>query len=667
MARATNPGAARSVGATLDSPAALSKLDRSPAMESSAQDGPVPEPGPAAGEDGQPRLGLGLARVPGWRGELLILLALLLAACVLTWPLVISLGQATGLRGDYFNNLWNAWWVKHSITHGHSPYWTDYLYYPEGISLRRHTLSPLNSLALAGLTSVLDQHAAFSLVVLLHCALSAWCFSLFARHVTGSTAGGVLAGLVYSFCPFHYFYLCQINVFSFEFLPLGLLFFVKHYREGGARNLAGVALSLAGMVVSAEYYVVYAYMAMAILVPCARVWAPEVPFAAGMKRTLKAGALGALVVALVAFPLLYATLGPERGTEAGTAAFAVEKHRTNDLFGFYWIGPKEESIVSWPTMLGYSTLALILIGARRPARFWPWLLIGLFFFVLSLGSSLVVGGNDTGFPMPYALFEHVPVLSMLRKSDRAFMMVQLIVSLAVAWAWSNIAARVGKRGGLLWAACASVLMLELSPVPLGRFEIPTSPYLSELARQQDVHAVMDLPAARTHVANGRFDFLQTLHEKKSTLGYTTALAVTPFHDRRVEDMVNWYWQFLFGVNRILARQAAQLGVQRIVHYKTFPVAREREWIDGRTLWAPFFFVRDPLVRVRQLGEFQAFSLDATFSEVVGQVVPELLGKVPADRSSQLFLDVVRSEFGRAFGPPVHEDDEVMVFAVPERK
>lgn len=601
---------------------------------------------------------------PGWRTELLWLAFFFLAALVLAWPLPVTLEAPSGLRGDYFNNLWNAWWVRDSLVNGHSPYRTDYLYFPEGISLARHTLSPINSLTLAGLSSVFPAHAAFNLLLLAHFALSGWCFSLLARHVSGSTGGGILAGLVYSFCPFHYFYLCQINVFSFEFLPLTLWCFLRYYREGGRRWLAGLALATAGMTMSAEYYVVYAYASLAVLVLCAPAWAREIPRRTGLRRTALAFGWGALAAIVTAFPLLYATLGPERGAEAGTAAFAVEKHRTNDLLGFYWIGPKEESIVSWPTMLGYSTLALCLAGLAGLRRLWPWLVVGGVFFVLSLGSELLVGGRETGVPMPYAVLEHLPVLSMLRKSDRAFLMVEVVAALCVAGAWSWLAARLGRLARPVLATLGALVVLELCAVPFGRFELPTSPYLGELARQQEVAAVMDLPPTKTHVANGRYTWLQTLHGKKTTLGYTTALAVTPFHDQRIEDLVNAYWQLWFERGPRLVHLARKFGVDRIVHYKTYPLAREREWIDGEVLWQPFFLVREPLVRVRQMGEFAPYALDRPFKEVVQRIVPELSLMVPKERAERSFLDVVREELGEYCGPPLFEDEYLMVFAVP---
>jgi len=648
-------------------------------MESSERIGttagapPTYPPPVLARATGEPyRLELGLPALPGVRGELLVLSFFLLAALVLSWPIAITLDQASGLRGDYFNNLWNGWWMGHALREGHSPYWTDFLYFPEGISLARHTLSPFNSLFLAASAPALGSHQAFNVLLLAHFALSGWAFSFLARYVTGSTAGGVLGGLVYSFCPFHYFYLCQINVFSFEFLPLGLLFFVRYYRGGARRDLVGIALSMAGMVMSAEYYVVYTYLALGLLLFSARSWAGEVKRSLGLRRMVVAGGLGALVVCAVAFPLLYATLGPERGAETGTAAFSFEKHRTNDLLGFYWIGPKEESIVSWPTMLGYSTLAFLVLGLRHLLRLWPWLVVGGVFFVLSLGESLQVGGEDTRVPLPYALFGQLPVLSMLRKSDRAFMMVELVAALAVAGVWAGLSralrARAPRMRIALWSACAAVFALELGALPLGRYDMPTSPYLREMAGQEDVQSVMELPAARTHVGNGRFLYLQTLHEKKSTLGYTTALAVTPFHDQRVEDLINWYWEFLFERTPTLVRRAVAFGIDRFVHYKTLPIARRKDPdIHGLTIWKPFFLVRGPLVRVRQMGEFDALSLERTFGEVVRLVVPELIGEIPAEKDERPFLDEVRMQFTRACGPPLFEDENVLVFAVPRQR
>lgn len=613
-------------------------------MESSATEASAAAAPASGGESGgYRRLRLGFERLPGWRGEGLLLLGLVAAACLLTWPMVISLDRATGIRGDYYNNLWNAWWVKHSILGAHSPFWTDYLYYPDGISLRRHTLSLLNSLTLAGLGELVGPHRAFSLLVIGHLALSAWCFSMLGRYVTGSTAGGVLGGLLYSFCPFHYFYICQINVFSFEFLPLALLFFLKHAREGGARNLTALMLSLAGMVLCVEYYVVYAYMAVAIFFLCARGWAGATPLGTLARRLVTGGALGAVVVALLAFPLLAAAFTSAGHEELLTSGNAIEKTRFNDLYGFFWIGGDEECTVSWPTMLGYSTLLYLLLGWKRVRAHWPWLVMGAGFLVLSLGEELAIGRQKTGVPLPYALIQKVPVLSMLRKSDRCFMMVQLAVALLLAGAWPGIAERLRslRQRGAVWTACAGLMAIELTGVPFNRFTIPTSPHFSEMRADPSVTSVMELPPAPIHIMNGRFDYYQSLHEKKTTLGYTTSIALTPLHDQRLSSLVNLYLLFLREQNRALLRLGADLGVDRVVHYKTSMDQRPRDpTIDGMVIWKPFLFARRPLLYVRQVGEY----VERPFE--------------PAT------LDYIRLMFTRVLGAPLFEDDYMMVFNAP---
>ena len=160
-----------------------------------------------------------------------------LATVVLTWPIAFSLDKATSIRPDYFTNLWNIWWIKTVLTNWQaSPYWTDYIFYPAGISLIRHGISPLNSIAGALLSTFLSLHTAFNILLLLHFTLSAWAFFLLARYLTDNIPGSILAGLIYAFCPFHYFYMQYLMGTSFAFLPLSVLYFCKTYRHGGFKN-----------------------------------------------------------------------------------------------------------------------------------------------------------------------------------------------------------------------------------------------------------------------------------------------------------------------------------------------------------------------------------------------------------------------------------------------
>ena len=58
------------------------------------------------------------------------------ATIALTWPIAVSLDESFATHADYFSNIWNFWWVRKSLFElGTSPYWTDFLFFPDGISL----------------------------------------------------------------------------------------------------------------------------------------------------------------------------------------------------------------------------------------------------------------------------------------------------------------------------------------------------------------------------------------------------------------------------------------------------------------------------------------------------------------------------------------------------
>ncbi len=582
------------------------------------------------------------------RRELLVLAFFLVATAVLTWPIPASLASASGMRGDYFNNLWNFWWVKRCVVELESPFSTDFLYYPMGISLKRHTLSPLNAATGAALSSFLDLHTAYNLVLMLTFALSGWTFSLFAREATGSLAGGILGGLYYSFNPYHYSYLCQINVFTLEFLPLALLFLVRCYRRGRVADFLGAVFSIGAIAATHEYYVIYAFLIGGLVVLGGRLLDRAAPWRAGASRVALALVAAAVMVALVSLPLLIGTFGPE-GAEEGLGEFSKDTRRANDLLGYNWIGGPETATISWPTMLGFVPLLVLLVTCGRWLRRQTfWVLIGTFFFVLSLGETLVVAGKDTGMFLPYALFAKLPGLAMLRKPDRCFVIVQLVAALCLAESWAGLSERLRstRTRALVWAALAGLVMLELTGVPFQRFDYEPPAYLHELERHKEVEAIVELPPMDIDVMNARYLLYQTVHEKKQPLGYCTALATSKRHNDQMQHVINGYLEWIDGATSRLSDWIRGNRFDLVLHYKTMPEQRDPDpRYHQRVLWQPFFFLRKGLVGMRQAGQYQEMDLDD---------------------KNPLWLPSIRGRLIQEYGRPLHEDDEVMVFRVEKR-
>lgn len=562
---------------------------------------------------------------------------LLAATLLLTWPIAVSLSEMFAMRGDYFVNLWNSWWIKKSVLQLHvSPYWTDFLHYPEGISLSKHSLTPVNSGLGALIGSVLGPHKSFNILLLVHFWLSAWFFFLFARYLTGNTLGSILGGLVYSFCPFHYYYLAQMNVATLEFLPLAILFFIKTYRNGGARNIALSAISVGLIAASSSYYVIYAFIVACLLLAGGKLLDRDVPFKTGIGRLFLVGLCSAVVVVVVAWPLLSAALSaPEPGAGQNDAQ-QLQTHRVNDLLGYKWVGPPEAITISWPTMLGYSTLLLLVIGFRGVVKQRFWLLTGGLFALLGLGYTLHINGSDTGIPLLYRFLKDVPVLSMLRKPDRCFVMVQFVVALLCAFAWIRVSAfiRTSRMRTACWSAAAIIMMLELTGVPFERFDVSLSKYYTDLSATKDVGSLIEFPTFPGTHMDARYNYSQIFHEKKTAQGYVTNLAMTDKHWEKSNLFYNAYNFLCRGNPRPLIKELRESKIDLVILHKSSPENRQPFSLDKETVWTPFFLARKQLVKIRQMGGVIYSPLPLHLVESQKRVLINALGK-PAFEDSRI--------------------------------
>lgn len=79
--------------------------------------------------------------------HLLPLLLYTALALLMTWPLAANFTTAAigtpAVPGEVYDSwqyMWNLWWLKEALLHGHHPYFTPMIYYPHGVPLFLHTL-----------------------------------------------------------------------------------------------------------------------------------------------------------------------------------------------------------------------------------------------------------------------------------------------------------------------------------------------------------------------------------------------------------------------------------------------------------------------------------------------------------------------------------------------
>ncbi|GEM_PF-312707 len=157
--------------------------------------------------------------------HLVALFLYLVLAIVVTWPLAAHI--TTGVVGqdqatDSYQHIWHQWWVAYALTHWQNPFFTNLLYYPDGIDLFWQTLGFTQGLVAIPVTLTLGPVAGANFTIFSSFVIGGYAVFLLARRLTGSFAGGLVAGAIYAFSPYHMQKMSEgsIELTSIHWLPL---------------------------------------------------------------------------------------------------------------------------------------------------------------------------------------------------------------------------------------------------------------------------------------------------------------------------------------------------------------------------------------------------------------------------------------------------------------
>jgi hypothetical protein len=347
----------------------------------------------------------------------------------------------------------------------------------------------------------------FNAALLAALTLSALAMFLLVRHLTGSTAAALLAGVAYAFNSFTQHELARVHVLSLQWWPLAWLFLDRFARESRPRDagLAAAALALQGL--SGTYYLAYTLMLLPPWLAALFVAQGRRPSAAQLRRLAAALALAALPVALMLIPYLrlFRGLRIDKGWPAGADLLAyVDPGPRHALWGALHNPLVDPEL---PHFLGFAALLLILLGLARTlagrlperARAGAWLAvmtagIGL---LLSLGPLIHVGGRRVATGPYELLYRLVPPARAMAGPERAGALVLLGSAVLLGLGAAAVFARIRPRLRLgLAAALVLLLPLEHWSPPPAAAEVPTGrdvpPVYRWLAREPAL-PVAELP------------------------------------------------------------------------------------------------------------------------------------------------------------------------------
>ncbi|NOZ30314.1 MAG: hypothetical protein GXP39_19980 [Chloroflexi bacterium] len=483
-----------------------------------------------------------------------------LLSLILTYPLILRF--TTHVPGDGIDDpalTWNLWWVRYSLLELHaSPFYCRWMFWPIGINLAFYTLTVLNGLLAIPLQLAWEVVPASNLLLLLSFILSGYGTFLLVRQVWGSRrdvtpealwSTAWFAGLIYAFASNKLFYaaLGQFNIASSQWVPFCALYVWRAgQRQGSWRDalLAGLFLGFQAWAEAtyASFLLIFiALYALWIIATSARsgrplaAWVTRLAIIGGVFALLIAPMLAHMLPDLKAEGDFFASGGGFADVFSADIAGYLVPTQHHPIFGRLADRLPFPHDKGQHVYIGYSVALLAMVGIlrrpRRAALFWAACL--LVFWLLTLGPTLRVAGNDTGIPGPFALVARLPFFKGNRYPSRYAVMLLLSAAVLAARGLQTLLERLPRLrpGALLGIASVLFLAEHLAiPLPLSDMRVPA--IYQRIATETDATpgAVMELPLGWRNGARvaGKKDVIimfeqwyQTVHHRPLLGGNTS--------------------------------------------------------------------------------------------------------------------------------------------------
>jgi hypothetical protein len=465
--------------------------------------------------------------------SLLIFMGYFGLAILLTWPLLAHLGTMLPAGSDTLVHYWNGWWAGQALGDGRLPYFTEFLFHPDGLSMVYHNFAWLHILEWLALRPLAGGIAAYNLIFLFNLALCGLAAYWLAYEVIGDRRIAALAGLIYQAWPYRLTQTSHPNLISTWAIPLFLLFLIRllKRRRWPDALLAGASLALVG------------YVRWQLLIPTVLIAGLYLLFqlpGKGGRRTLGLLALAGVTAVIALLPPIVLLAGEwqenpaelviesELALQTDLLAY-VTPAGSNPLFGEL-TGPLYESYYAergsrgvFSPFIGFVALALVVIGVWKGSRRdkWAWLAIAVMLVLLALGPTLRLNGElRPAVPMPYRLAQLLPIVPLLREPDRFNMFLALPVAILAAYGAGYLLSRkMGLRPRLLLGAIGLLVLVEYlaTPLPLQPTDVP--PVFKEMAQEAGDFAILNVPV--DPFKSKPYMFWQTEHGRPILQGHAS--------------------------------------------------------------------------------------------------------------------------------------------------
>lgn len=394
------------------------------------------------------------------------------------------------------------WFLRHAVrvvTQGVDPFATNMINVPDGVNLMANTAALGLTVPMVPVTMLLGPEVSFVLLLMIGLTGTAfgW-YYVFSRHLVESRLAAAIGG---GFCGFAPGMISHANghinwtaQFLVPFLVLAT-FRLRTWRDG-----IPLGLLVAYQAFINEEVLLYTALALGVfLFSYARLtrspWRVVLP---GL------GVAAVIAAVILAYPLYRQFFGGQTysGLPEAVAHYRADLASYPAFSTLSFGGMSTSTRLAWNvseqnTFLGWPLL-LVVVGMtiwlwQRPLVKAMAITAGVF-FVLSLGTNLMVGRRGTGIPLPWWALEKVPLLGHVLVVRFALVLIP-IVGAILALAVSMIRGLPDVRWRRLAMAGLVAALLPILPVPIPVRTLPTAPaFITSGAWRQWVPAGMSIVA-----------------------------------------------------------------------------------------------------------------------------------------------------------------------------
>ena len=178
---------------------------------------------------------------------LLILLLFTVLSIVMTYPLAVSMSSRLPGSGDITQMVWYFWMTGEMLSKIGAVsgiFHTFYIFYPSGIQMIPFGTAYNQILALI-IVPLLGSTATCNILYLSAFIISGIGAYALARHITGNDAASVIAGIVYTFAPFHFAHAFagHLGSVTMQWIPFCALFIMRTFEKKDLKDAVIAACS----------------------------------------------------------------------------------------------------------------------------------------------------------------------------------------------------------------------------------------------------------------------------------------------------------------------------------------------------------------------------------------------------------------------------------------